>query len=831
MSTQVNSAKKTVVPAEIVLLRAAGFALHWLHAASKRPIGECWSTAPVATLRQLQDTYRQGNNVGVRLGEPSRVAGGFLHCLDIDVRVHGTADVAWRALRDLLPDVHVETLPSVVSGSGGESRHVYFVTDKPFHSRKLWVSGEKFRGADGKWHHTAEIDLMGTGRQCVLPPSIHPDTGAEYAWERPFDLDLLALGVAPTIPAERLSEITDPVNETYEFETVEPLTFKDGQLERELDEIPDERIDDYADWITLGQALHHQFGGSTEGYDLWLKHSQRSEKFDAREMPGKWRSFGRNRRRPVTMATVRQWVLDERRQTFADAFDDLPEPDGAGIDPTVLSQQHTNTPADVADLLGGDAPAPSHDPLDDDVELPWQSLLDFNPDTGAIRPTLHNVTLMVQHDARIAGLPQRNKFTQQVVQRIQPARQAARKRRSGKPIAQLNSAVWTVDDPINGTLWNDKRDDDVRRVFEAPKTQAGYGIKVSDRDLTAAINSVAELRAFHPIQEYLEGISWDGKGRCETLFIDYLGAPDNAYTRDIARLMLIAAVCRVYEPGHKWDHAVIIEGKQGRGKSTFIKILGRTWFSELDGDFGDSKQMIEQMMGAWILEIPELSAFSKADVRNIKAFISRSTDRARLAYDRRASEFPRQSILIGSTNDRSYLRDPTGARRFWAVECTVDTIDFEGLTANIDQVWAEALHLYREMRRRQPRGTLPLYLRDEASHSLALEFQRSRTLDSSESILAGVIAAWLDKPIATGDMDSVLEGKLREFTCVKEILDECLRDEPLTRGQGTSQMIGRAMDLIDGWESCGSPRMFPKYGMQRAFRRKFTPRTDVSGAN
>jgi predicted P-loop ATPase len=746
------------------------------------------------------------------LGEPSKVSGGFVHAFDVDIRTPAAAEEALAALKALLPDVDLDTLPTVASGSGGASRHQYFICDKPLHSRKLWVSGEKFRGADGKWHHTAEIDLFGTGRQLVLPPSIHPDTGQPYTWERPFDLDLLDLGVVPTIPAARLAKITDPVLEDYDFEAVEPLTYKPGQLEAELDELTIDRIDEYGDWVTLGQALHHQFGGSREGFDLWVKHSKRSEKFDPREMSGKWRSFGRSRRRPVTMASVRQWILDARREAFVDAFDDLP-------DLPELDAAPQKNGAASSDATAGTTADDATDPLDRPVDLPWQSLLDINPETGAIRPHLHNVALIVQHDSRSKGLAQLNLFTQEIVQRAPPTKKCAAGRTPAKPIVQLRPDIWAIKDPLNGTLWNDRRDDDLRRVFEAPKTQGGYGIKISDRDLTAAIGIAAQSNAFHPVQEYLEGLTWDGKPRCDTMFIDYLGANDNPYSRDIARLMLVAAVTRIFEPGHKWDHAVIIEGVQGRGKSTFIQALGKHWAVELDGDFGDMKQMVELLQGAWIVEIPELSAFSRADVRAIKAFISRQEDRARLAYARRAAGYPRQSVFIGSTNNSQYLTDPTGGRRFWPIRGSRTNIDLSTFKENVDQIWAEALHLYREMRRAQPHGGLPLYLSDEESRRIALESQDSRTLESSEAVMAAEITRFLDTPQLQNAFDEG-KGTIRHVTCVKEIWCECLKGDTPVPTHGMSQMIGRAMELVEGWEK-GVHHNFPRYGKQRAFRRVY----------
>lgn len=825
----------------IAPLKNAGFALHWLHKKSKRPIGEGWSSAPVASLDELLSTYQPGYNLGVRLGLPSCLAdGSYLHVLDIDIRVPELEDEAWLTLCDLLPNIDIPSFPAVISGSGGASRHIYFVTSKPFFSRKLAVSEGKHRSADGKWHYDWEIELFGTGKQVAMPPSIHPDTGKPYTWQREFDFDMLEMGVGPTIAAERLEKIATAQAETYEFETREPLTFKDGQLEAELDELDDTHIDDYHDWVTIGAALHHQYGGNNQGYKLWVKLSKRSSKYNEKEMPAKWRSFGRNRRAPVTMATVRQWVLDERHQRIMSQFDDV---DG-------FDEPLNNEPDEVDDLLG--TPAAS-DPLDDLLGTPaapdqiddldniidgavanksdeahWSSLLDFNEE-GALRPNLHNITLILKHDPRLANVAQLNEFTHETVQRGMPKTKSAHRKNAAKPTLQLEGHIWEVKDKLNGDLWSDDRDFAIRRVIEAPKTQGGYGVKVSDRDLKAAIVIAANASPFHPIREYLNGLKWDGKPRADHLFVRYLGAEDSQYHRDIARLMLIAAVTRIFEPGHKFDFAVIIEGLQGKRKSTFIETLGKAWFAELDGDFHDQKQMIELMQGAWIMEIPELSGFNRGDVRSIKAFISRRKDRARLAYARRAGEFPRQCIFIGSTNDREYLKDDTGGRRFWPCMAKVNEIDIASLEHEIDQIWAEAMALYQQMRAAQPYGTLPLYLIEEDSKVTAARLQESRRVESADDGIKGQIVAWLDKPINDGgfdDVDDQGQPKYRDETCLIEIWCECLNGDRKQYGQVQAQMLGRVMNNIDEWvkggtetDGSGSYYVSERYGRQRAYRR------------
>jgi hypothetical protein len=183
-------------------LARAGFAIHWLHKKSKRPIGNDWSDKPVASLKALRESYEKGNNVGVRLGKWSKVDDYYLHVIDLDIHDEDEAEEALDRLGKMFPEW--ETYPIVQSGSGGESRHIYILTDKPFASRKLAVSGNKFKDDKGTTHYTWEIEFYGTGKQVVMPPSIHPDSGKAYRWLREFDLDDVALGLGPIVPSDPL---------------------------------------------------------------------------------------------------------------------------------------------------------------------------------------------------------------------------------------------------------------------------------------------------------------------------------------------------------------------------------------------------------------------------------------------------------------------------------------------------------------------------------------------------------------------------------------------------------------------------------------------------
>lgn len=807
-----------------------GFSLHWLHRKQKRPKGDDWQNRAFQNFGQLSSGFASHDNLGVRLGEPSRLADGcYLHVIDADIRVPALRDEALAALHELLGNT--DALPMVRSGSGGESFHLYFVTDKPFRSKKLAQSDGKFRGPEGSWHRDWELELFGTGKQVVLPPSIHP-CGKPYIWERDFDEFTLQFGDSYQISSDVLARLAVPDDATYEYETVSPLEFKAGRMESLLDDLPVSDLD-YDDWIRLGQALHHQLGGTEEGFQLWLKHTERSEKHDGktatvRTMRMKWRSFGKYRGRPVTMATISQWASEARLEAMVDEFEDLEDEDGESTGTDV----ETNTCAvggdgdefdgmfDTDGVSGSDDSGSvvaddESDPFTPEPGLKWQSLLDLN-EKGGLKDTLPNLSLIVENDSRTKGIIRYNSFADKLVQFREPG--AKKRKRETKPTLQLNGDIWRVRDVMNGDPWQDSKDILVRWIIEAPTTQGGYGLKVSDRNLVGAIEKVAQSNAFHPVQDYLKSLKWDGKARVDALYIDYLKTPSNAYYRTVARLTLVAAVCRVFEPGHKFDFCPILEGLQGRRKSTFIKILGRDWSAELDGDFADDRAMIEKMQGAWLLEIPELSGFSKAEVNHIKAFMTRQEDRARLAYARRVSIFQRQCIFMGSTNDQKYLKDETGGRRFWPIECTLgpdEEIDTDLLAGNVDQLWAEAYRMYLAMRVEQPRGTLPLYIRDREAAQYAIAMQESRRTETTSDVLAGRIEAWLNKPIHTGDIaDGV--AKVRTITCCAQIWKECLNGDEKHYDAKQQYAIASALRKIPGWAQNGSHR-FKEYGKQKVY--------------
>lgn len=225
--------------------------------------------------------------------------------------------------------------------------------------------------------------------------------------------------------------------------------------------------------------------------------------------------------------------------------------------------------------------------------------------------------------------------------------------------------------------------------------QRAYGVRLGEQKILGAVAVAARTRCVHPVREYLRALEWDGIKRIDRWAVTLLGAPDTTYTRAVGRMWLISAVARVMRPGCKVDTMIILEGKTGIKKSTALRALaGDQWFTEIAGMI-DPKETPQLMRRKWIIELSELAALRRTrEQETIKGFLSRQEDNYRPPYGKRARDFPRQSVFAGTTNEERYLRDPTGARRFWPIEC--GTIHRRGIEIERDMLWAEALIEYEK---------------------------------------------------------------------------------------------------------------------------------------
>ena len=361
-----------------------------------------------------------------------------------------------------------------------------------------------------------------------------------------------------------------------------------------------------------------------------------------------------------------------------------------------------------------------------------------------------------------------------------------------------------------------------------------------------ALLAAATTRSFHPVRDYFENLlPWDGINRLDTLLTDYLGAENTPYTRAVTRKTLVAAHRRTFHPGTKFDYVLVLIGPQGVGKSTIFARLAGDWFSDnLTLQDMKDKTAAEKIQGNLICELAELAGMRKTDAETVKAFVSRSEDKFRPAYGRNVITFPRQGILVGSTNATDgFLRDVTGNRRWWAVNVTGEGgHKVTDLTPPIiDQIWAEAR--YRDQQSEK------LYLEGDILDT-ATQLQKDN-VEADER--AGIVAEYLQKPLPTnwdmiplGQRRIYLDGGTLNDTYVEngmwiqsaprqavskiEIWAECFGRDPDKMTRSDSYEISAIMQQIGGWEDTGKQKRLPIYGKQRLYERTAF-RTKIKGTS
>jgi predicted P-loop ATPase len=250
---------------------------------------------------------------------------------------------------------------------------------------------------------------------------------------------------------------------------------------------------------------------------------------------------------------------------------------------------------------------------------------------------------------------------------------------------------------VTGKIENEADERGIREVRDTDATQLQEWLqhvglpKIGREQVFQAVDLRALERAYHPVRDYLDSLRWDGVARIEELL--YFGAESSPYTLGIGKMFPCAMVARIFEPGCKADYMPVIEGSQGILKSTALRVLGGEWFSDSLPHISDGKEAKHHLRGKWLIEIAEMSSFSKVETAQLKAFLTRTEEQYRPAYGRKEVTEPRQCAFAGTTNKNLYLRDETGGRRFWPI--TALAILIGDLKRDRDQLFAEAVKLYR----------------------------------------------------------------------------------------------------------------------------------------
>lgn len=323
----------------------------------------------------------------------------------------------------------------------------------------------------------------------------------------------------------------------------------------------------------------------------------------------------------------------------------VPPPTGAGSEGTPPATPPSSQPLQS----GQPAPAPSTD-------VHWEATL-VRTGEGYVKNTFGNVCKVLRHADEFRGRLSYNRM------RVTPYV-------DGRPM----------------------RDTDLARFRESIEAQ--WGFSPARESVMQAVGLVAEERSFHPVQDYLAGLSWDGAPRIERVAAEVLGdASPDALTQRMLRCWFISAVARALTPGCKVDTTLVLVGEQRRKKSTFFATLGGEWFSDSYADIR-SKDGVLQVHAAWLYEWAEIDRVTtRNSSSDVKAFLTIARDDVRPPYGMGVVNQPRSSVIVGTTN-KPFLDDETGSRRFWPVRVE-RLVDVGVLRAWRDQLWAEAVSAFK----------------------------------------------------------------------------------------------------------------------------------------
>ena len=424
-------------------------------------------------------------------------------------------------------------------------------------------------------------------------------------------------------------------------------------------------------------------------------------------------------------------------------------------------------------------------------KLDWHDRLIRNLTNNSLKNNISNIFLILENDEEYQGRIEFNELTQ---------------------MCSFNRNYWT--DFVDSRL----------KLFLEQK----YEITTSIENISHACNIIADDHRYHPIKEYLQAVQWDGVPRINSVFSDFLGAANNPYTRAVAVISFVGAVARVYQPGVKFDTCTVFVGKQGTGKSKFIYKIAHNpdWFSDSITTF-DGKEFYEGILGRWIIELGEGTAFQKSVKERCKQALASQQDVYRKPYGRHPEVQKRQCVFFGTTNNYDFLKDETGDRRYYPID-----VNIANATKNMDkdlddkyiaQLWAEAVQLYHSGQ--------SIYIQDSQVLAFAEQEQRKHF---DESPLQADIYNFLEIPITSGWYTATLDSRqhyIREYQngntsagafkrdriSVKEIACELFGyelNQPIERKM--SLEIARTLTAL-GWRKTGKRELIGIYGIQRMF--------------
>lgn len=654
-------------------LHEIGVAVHWLKPKDKVPVESGWTSGPRHTFDYLERHYKKGMNIGIRLGVASKITSGamrgrYLAVIDADLKSNEPEHniMMHKKLDELCPDWRKS--PIVLSGRANGSLHIYASVETPTKKFNVFQSDIEVKTFMGhakpskkdlekltpeeiekgiRLRPAFEIDFMCEGSQVACPPSIHPLSGKAYTWDKIFN-ETSWLITPNFVRSEKFektnSEIKDVVTGNftpvaYDLDYSIPVSEKIKGLivsGAGLDEYENDRSRAFfAATLALCEA------GATD--DEVLSVLTDTENYLGATGYDHTKSKDRSRAahwlNKYTLQKVRQQKSAENM--FLDEVE---------VGETLSAEDAKKQETEINGANG------------------WMSLLD-KTENGKVRATNHNITSILKNTAL-------------------------------KPPFIFFDEFYSTNFFQSAPPWSKQEINEPTEIKDIDITKAvqwfstHWSLEVQHAKVIDALDGLAYENKRHPIREHMRALVWDKKPRLDSWLKKYMGAnEDPFYLKIVGRKLLIAFVTRIFSPGCKFDQIVILQGGQGAGKSTALRILATDkWFTDKLGDISNKDALMIMHRHA-LIEIGELDSMRKSDVESFKLFASTQVDVFRKPYGHLTESYPRQSVMIGTTNKKEFLVDETGNRRFWPVG-VADELEIDSLKADRDQLIAEAVAAY-----------------------------------------------------------------------------------------------------------------------------------------
>jgi predicted P-loop ATPase len=461
--------------------------------------------------------------------------------------------------------------------------------------------------------------------------------------------------------------------------------------------------------------------------------------------------------------------------------------------------------ADFGGLIGQSPQPEKPDAAKPESEMPVRKYAVRRNEGGRYENTMANAHAILELDPVLQGKWRKNTFAERV---------------------EVSGAVPWDFAHTDTREWQDSDDAGIQEYMEQQ-----YGL-ATQKNVMGALMLYANDHQYNPVTEYLSSLVWDGVPRLDRLLVDYLGAEDNEYTRAVTRKAFTACVLRAFEPGSFYDTMLcLISPKQGVGKSKLLRTLASgKWFCDSIYTM-DGKDAQEQIQGVWIAEIAEMHAMRKADDTRVRQLVSQAVDRFRESYGRHAKDYPRRCVFFGTGNNRNFLRDKTGNRRFWPVDVDMQprakgrtVSEMLGiLRGERDQIWAEAVARYRMGEKVWEDASLKALADAERDAHMEDDPQEGRIKEFLEKRIP---KDWITWPLGSrrafwqGSVTGAGELIARDRVCALEIWAELFEEQPGKMTKRDAATINAIIGNIEGWEATnGAIRVSGYSGKQRGFTR------------